>query len=63
MLTFLFGLFAAIWTAIFASVGVVLLVVFLVPLILLAIFVRIGLLFFKLAAGAVLLCLLVACLV
>ena len=63
MFTFLFGLFAFFWSAIFATIGVTLLVVFLIPLILLAVLFRIGLLFFKLAAGAVLLCLLIVCLI
>ncbi|HEY1614181.1 MAG TPA: hypothetical protein VGF97_10865 [Rhizomicrobium sp.] len=63
MLTFLFGIFAVIWSAIFATVGITLLFVFLIPLILFAIVFRIGLLFFKLAAGAVLLCLLALCLI
>lgn len=62
MLTVLFGIFAFFWTAIFATVGVGLLVTFLIPLIILALVFRIGIAFVKLAAGAVLLMLLVVCL-
>jgi hypothetical protein len=62
MLTFLFGIFAFFWTAIFATVGVGLFVVFLIPLIILALLFRIGFAIMKLAAGAVLVALLFVCL-
>lgn len=62
MLTFLFGIFAFFWTAIFATVGVGLLITFLIPLIILALVFRIGIALVKLAAGAVLLVLLCICL-
>lgn len=62
MLTFLFGIFALFWTAIFATVGVSFFVVFLIPLIILALLFRIGFAIMKLAAGVVLVALLCVCL-
>ena len=62
MLTFVFGILAFFWTALFAAVGVGLLVTFLIPLLILALVFRIGIAIAKLAAGAVLLALLLVCL-
>ena len=62
MLTFLFGIFAIFWTAIFATVGVGLFFVFLIPLIILAILFRIGFAIMKLAAGVMLFALVCVCL-
>lgn len=62
VLTFLFGMFAFFWAAIFSVVGFSLFLAFLVPFLVLALVFRIGLLFVKLAAGMVLLALFAVCL-
>jgi hypothetical protein len=62
MFTLLFGIFAFFWTALFTAVGLVVLLVFLVPLLLFALFFRLGIFLVKLAAGLVLLSLVAVCL-
>jgi hypothetical protein len=62
MLTLLFGMFAFFWAAIFTVVGVSVFLVFLIPLLLLALLFRIGLVFVKLGLAVVLLALLSVCL-
>jgi hypothetical protein len=63
MFTLLFGIFAFFWAALFTVVGLSVLLVFLVPLLLVAVFFRLGILMVKLAAGVVLLALFAVCLV
>lgn len=62
MLTVLFGIFVFFWTAVFSIVGLSLVFAFLVPLLVLVLVFRIGMLFVKLAAGVVLLALFAVCL-
>jgi hypothetical protein len=62
MLTMLFGIFAFFWAAIFTIVGVSVFVAFLIPLLLLLLVFRIGLVFVKLGLAVVLLALLSVCL-
>jgi hypothetical protein len=62
MFTLLFGIFAFFWTALFTAVGLTVLLVFLIPLLLVGIVLRLGLLMMKLAAGVVLLALFTVCL-
>jgi hypothetical protein len=62
MLTVLFGMFAFFWAALFSVVGIALFLGLLVPVLLLVLLFRIGLFFFKLAAGVVLLALFAVCL-
>jgi hypothetical protein len=62
MFTLMFGIFAFFWTALFTAVGLTLLLVFLVPLLLVALFLRLGFFLVKLAAGMVLLSLFAVCL-
>ena len=62
MLTFLFGIFAFFWTAVFAAVGIGFFAIFLIPLLILALVFRLGFILVKLAAGVVLLALLCVCL-
>jgi hypothetical protein len=62
MFTLIFGIFAFFWTALFTAVGLTVLFAFLVPLLLVALFFRLGLFLVKLAAGVVLLSLFAICL-
>ena len=62
MLAMLFGMFAFFWTAVFAVAGIGLLAMFLIPLLIIALVFRIGIIMVKLTAGVVLLCLLCVCL-
>ena len=62
MLTLLFGIFAFFWAAIFTIVGVSFFLAFLVPLLLLALIFRIGLVLVKVGLAVVLLALLSVCL-
>ncbi|HEY3638569.1 MAG TPA: hypothetical protein VGK90_10500 [Rhizomicrobium sp.] len=62
MLTLLFGMFAFFWTALFSVIGLALVLGLLIPFLILALVVRIGLFFFKLVAGVFLLALFAVCL-
>jgi hypothetical protein len=62
MFTLLFGIFAFFWTALFTAVGLTVLFVFLLPLLLIALFFRLGLFLVKVAAGVLLLSLFAICL-
>ena len=62
MFTLLFGIFAFFWTALFTAVGLTVLLVFLVPLLLVALLFRLGFFLVKLTAGLVLLSLFAVCL-
>jgi hypothetical protein len=62
MFTLIFGIFAFFWAALFTAVGLTVLFAFLVPLLLVALFLRLGLFLVKLAAGMVLLSLFAICL-
>jgi hypothetical protein len=62
MFTLLFGIFAFFWTALFTAVGLTVLFVFLLPLLLVALFFRLGFFLVKLTAGVVLLSLFAVCL-
>ena len=54
MLGLIIGLFALVWASIAATVGVALLIVFLLPLIAFAVLFRLGFALFKFAAALVL---------
>lgn len=56
LLGFIGGIFALVWTAVFASVGLALLFVFLIPLIIFGLIFRIGFALAKVAVVLVLLC-------
>ena len=62
MFTLLFGIFAFFWTALFTAVGLTVLLVFLVPLLLVALVFRLGFFLVKVTAGLVLLSLFAVCL-
>ncbi|HLY06556.1 MAG TPA: hypothetical protein VKR31_12495 [Rhizomicrobium sp.] len=62
MFTLIFGIFAFFWAAIFSAIGLTMLFAFLVPLLLLAIFFRLGIFLVKLVAGVFLLSLFAICL-
>ncbi|HWY16555.1 MAG TPA: hypothetical protein VNX86_15580 [Rhizomicrobium sp.] len=62
MFTFLFGIFAVFWSAIFAVVGVSLFVGLVIPFLLLALVFRLGLVLVKLGLAVVLIALLSVCL-
>ena len=62
MFTLILGIFAFFWAVLFTAVGLTVLLVFLVPLLLVALFFRLGLFLVKLAAGVVLLSLFAVCL-
>ena len=62
MFTLIFGIFAFFWAALFTAVGLTVLFAFLVPLLLLAIFFRLGIFLVKLVAGVFLLSLFAVCL-
>lgn len=55
LLAFIGGLFALVWTTVVASVGLVILFVLLLPLLIVALFFRIGFVFLKVVAAFVLL--------
>lgn len=59
---FIAGIFALVWTAVVATIGLVLLIVFLAPLLVLALFFRLGVVFVKVAALFVIVCFAAACL-
>ena len=61
-MTFLFGIFAFFWAALFSVIGLTIALALLVPFLIFVLIFRIGLLFAKLAAGAVLLALFAVCL-
>ncbi|HEX3429635.1 MAG TPA: hypothetical protein VHT03_02020 [Rhizomicrobium sp.] len=62
MFTLLFGIFAFFWAALFTAVGLTVLFAFLVPLLLVVLFFRLGLFLVKIATGVVLLSLFAICL-
>ncbi len=62
MFTFLFGVFAVFWSAIFTVVGVSLFVGLVIPFLLLALVFRLGLVLVKLGLAVVLIALLSVCL-
>jgi hypothetical protein len=62
MLTLIFGIFAFFWATLFTAVGLTVLFAFVVPLLLIALFFRLGLFLMKLVAGVFLLSLVAVCL-
>ena len=62
MFTLIFGFFAFFWAALFTAVGLTVFFAFLVPLLLVVLFFRLGFFLVKLAAGFLLLSLFAICL-